>query len=132
MCAGSTRSRWAAARARSSRAPLFLYQFDHVVPGPTASRWGAFHSAEIPYAFGTLDAVERPFTSVDRVVSDKLMAYWVNFIRTSSPNGPGLPEWPEFSAESGEIMHLGAEPAALPVAPKERADFLARAIGARP
>ena len=52
--------------------------------------WDAFHSCEIGYAFGTLDALDRPFTKTDRPVSDRMMAYWMNFIKNWQSKWPRL------------------------------------------
>ena len=35
--------------------------------------------------------------------------YWVNFAKTGSPNGEGLPAWPQYSAEGDKYMELGDE-----------------------
>jgi para-nitrobenzyl esterase len=36
-----------------------------------------------------------------------MTAYWVNFAASGSPNGKGLPVWPEFKGASGKTMLLG-------------------------
>ena len=46
---------WAEDRRRTSRQAIFAYLFTHVEPGPDSATYGAFHSSEIPYVFGTLD-----------------------------------------------------------------------------
>jgi para-nitrobenzyl esterase len=33
--------------------------------------------------------------------------YWVNFATTGSPNDPGLPQWPLYTAESGDYLEFG-------------------------
>jgi para-nitrobenzyl esterase len=57
---------WAKRRMAGSRQPIYLYYFTHVEPGPQAQRYGAFHSSEMPYVFGTLDRADRPFAQEDR------------------------------------------------------------------
>lgn len=111
---------WAEARPAGA-APVFAYLYDHAEPGPNAALFGAFHTAEVPYVFGVLSGPDRQFTTADRRISDTLGRYWVNFVATGDPNGPGLPAWPRFG--SGRLMQLGdtvgPRPALSPV--KQRA-----------
>src|SRR5207244_13218034 len=70
------------------------------VQQPAAPR-GAAHSAEIQYAMGNLDLDKRyTWEPADYEVSKTMQAYFVNFIKTGNPNGPGLPNWPAYRAES--------------------------------
>ena len=119
---------WASARARRARTPLYLYSFDRALPGPEAARWGAFHSAEIPFVFGALGGADRPVSALDRRVADIVMRYWLRFVRTGDPNGADLPEWRPFAPESLDVMHLDDTPAMRPVAEASQAEFLTRAL----
>ena len=99
---------WARRRAAQCQTPLFLYLYDHIEPGAEAARWGAFHAAEIPYVFGTFKAApQRPYSAVDRRVARRVAGYWVNFVKTGIPNGPGLPHWPAFNADAPAVMEIG-------------------------
>jgi para-nitrobenzyl esterase len=65
---------------------------------PPAPR-GAVHSAEIQCAMGNLDLDKRyTWEPADYEVSKTMQAYFVNFIKTGNPNGPGLPNWPAYRA----------------------------------
>jgi para-nitrobenzyl esterase len=87
---------------------VFLYVFTQAPPGPRAAEFGAFHSAEIPYVFGTLSAApERGYTEEDALVSARMMTYWSNFVKRGDPNGEGLPGWSPATQGSPAAMELG-------------------------
>jgi len=99
---------WGRRRSARSRTPLYLYLYDHAEPGPDSATWGAFHGAELPYVFDTLDAApDRPFGAVDRKIAERMAGYWVNFVATGTPNGRGLPQWPAFDAAAPAVMEIG-------------------------
>lgn len=116
---------WAA--ARGGRAPLYYYDFEHVMPGDTALTYGSYHSSELPYVFGTLHTLTaRRFGPDDARVSAILQGYWVNFIKTGDPNGGGAPHWAAFDPASGSAMALGLEPHMRPITTPEKAAALRR------
>jgi para-nitrobenzyl esterase len=83
---------------------------------------GASHSAEIQYAMGNLDLDKRyTWEPADYEVSKTMQAYFVNFIKTGNPNGPGLPDWPAYSADNNyQRMHIDAKSQAEPEAHRDR------------
>lgn len=98
---------WADHRVRTARQPTFAYLFDHVPPGPEAHRYGAFHTADVPYVLATLDAApERGFTDVDRGVSALASSYWLNFVKSGDPNAAGLPLWPTLDPAAPTVMRI--------------------------
>jgi para-nitrobenzyl esterase len=96
-----------AERASSSRTPAYGYYFDHAIPWPERPEFGAFHTSEVPYVFGTLDKLKRPWTDADRKLSETMMTYWTNFATTGDPNGPGVPLWPAFTATQPVLLRIG-------------------------
>ncbi len=73
---------------------------------------GAPHACEIEYAMGNLHLVkEYAWTADDFKVSDTMLNYFTNFVKTGNPNGDKLPEWK--AAKAGEstppVMVLDVE-----------------------
>jgi para-nitrobenzyl esterase len=83
---------------------------------------GAAHSAEIQYALGNLDLDPRySWEPADYKVSKALQAYFVNFIKTGNPNGPGLEEWPAYRADINyKLMRIDVESHAEPEPHRDR------------
>lgn len=118
---------WASSRARSSSQPIYLYLFAHVEPG--TEEWGAFHTSEVPYALGNLNAsTTRAFTDQDARVSDQLLRYWENFIKTGNPNSPELPEWKAFGTAKPTMMRLDSTPGMQPLLSSEKLSFYERVV----
>ncbi len=73
---------------------------------------GAPHACEIEYAMGNLHLVkDYAWTADDFKVSDTMLNYFTNFVKTGNPNGGKLPEWK--AAKAGEstppVMILDVE-----------------------
>ncbi|MEM6703454.1 MAG: carboxylesterase family protein [Acidobacteriota bacterium] len=87
----------------------YLYSFSHAPPHPDKERLGAFHAAEIAYAFDNLDATGYEVDDVDRQLAKTMSSYWASFARTGVPTADGAPEWPAYDAETGAYLDLGSE-----------------------
>lgn len=107
--------------------PVYRYFFALPAP-PDDIKVGigyAYHSDELEYVFGTLDA--RPgakWRPEDRRLSDQMQAYWVNFARTGNPNGEGLPNWPAYTRDSWQMIVFDAAISARPDDHRDRYLFL--------
>jgi carboxylesterase type B len=117
------------ARARTAKAPAFVYFYDHVLPGPESARFGAFHTSEVPYVLNSLAESDRPFTAEDRRVAETLSSYWANFAARGDPNGPGLPHWPSTAEAPRMTMEIGDTNRAIPAAGNDaRFDLIRKLI----
>ncbi|KAK3526570.1 hypothetical protein QTP70_030708 [Hemibagrus guttatus] len=101
---------------KDSGAPVFMYEFQHTyneLQKKRPSFTGSDHGDELFFVFGLCFLnghikVDGHFTEEENKLCRTMMAYWGNFARTGSPNGPGLTPWPEFGAEA-EYLSIGLE-----------------------
>ena len=106
--------------------PVHTYFWTHRSPIHGSESRRASHGSEIDYVFGNLDPALADWTDADRAVAERMSGYWVNFIATGDPNGPGLPQWPAFSPELPRVMDLGTGFEPVPLAEPARLDFWKR------
>ena len=87
---------------------------------------GAVHSAEIEYAMGNLATnIDYAWTEDDYKVSETVLNYFANFIKTGNPNGDQLPIWPIATSEKDpEIMVIDVESKATKAENEARYFFL--------
>lgn len=120
---------------RKTGVPVYEYHFEEVpktkpgaMAGPIpAAELGSKHAGEIEYVFGTLKSQDGvPWTDDDFKVSEAMMSYWANFVKSGDPNGKGLPQWPKYDNPDGyQVMHLsGTSIHAAPDALRGRYEFL--------
>jgi len=82
---------------KQSRA--YLYQFIRLPDTATARKFGVHHGAELAYIFGNMSESDG-YNDTDRVLSNQMMDYWVNFARTGNPNGQNIVYWPAYKSKS--------------------------------
>lgn len=117
---------WAESWAKVS-SDAYLYYFTRVPPLPQAEYTGAFHAAEISYAFNNNGKANDYETEIDIRLADEISDYWVNFAKYGDPNGRDLPEWLPYAPRNGDYMELGDELVPGQHVLKEQLDFLQRA-----
>ena len=113
--------RWAHLQTHSGQAPAYLYFFTHTPPDQGLEQYGAYHGAEVMYAFDNLGADgDADYDEADHVLRDQLSGYWLNFVRTGNPNGPDLPEWSTFARAPEQVMEVGV-PSGMTARPRPEA-----------
>jgi para-nitrobenzyl esterase len=101
--------RWAHLQTQTGHAPAYLYFFTHTPPDKDLEKYGAYHGAEVMYAFDNLgEDGDADYDQADHVLRDQMRGYWLNFVRHGSPNGDGLPKWSAFQDAPEQVMELGA------------------------
>ena len=96
------------ANAKSNqKAPVYVAWFGWEPPMYNG-RMRAFHCIDICFWFYNTDLMithtgggKRP-----RMLSEKMSDALLQFMKTGDPNGSGLPKWPTYNSEKGEVMVL--------------------------
>lgn len=103
-----------ALNARKAKKPAYVYSFDWA---PQGSDFGACHTIELPFVFGTLAEFETaPMLKNGsikemQILSKQVRTSWLAFIKTGNPNSAsvgGLPNWPSFEVGTAPVMHINA------------------------
>jgi len=81
---------WVKNKQRNGFAPCFTYNFNRFLPGDDM---GAWHCADLMYAFSSLDFNWRPFEHIDYKISQQLSDAIAAFAKKGDPNCSSLPEW---------------------------------------
>lgn len=94
----------AKARALKGHGSTYVYYFDHVMPGENSAKYGAFHTAEVPYFLNNFSPLRKShWTQTDYDLGDKMSSYLVNFAKSGNPNGEGLEKWGAFKGDMSYI-----------------------------
>lgn len=118
------------ARDHAGTADAYVYYFTRVPPDPALREFGAYHAAELMYAYGTLGAAgDAGYTPADLRLSEQMTDHWVRFAATGDPNGPGLPRWPSVAESPEHVMELGERSGVRPRPRAEAVDFWLRRPG---
>ena len=99
------------AQDQAGNEPVYTYFFDRKPPGENP--FGAFHAADLYYAFGTLDRSWRPYDEIDYRVSQNMIDYISNFAKTGDPNDGCLPNWNPITSEYQMSLRFGDDEPAM-------------------
>ena len=103
----SMTQKWISNREMAS----YTWFFDRMLPGDDC---GAWHSSDLWYWFGTLDNCWRPMEQKDRDLSNQMVDYLCNFVRTGNPNQiEVLPTWIASGRGQNRVLMLGEKPTGM-------------------
>ena len=112
-------ARFVAREVSAAGQTAYEFKFSYVADSMRKEWPGAPHATEIPFVFNTVSArYEKALTDADEKMASNVNAYWINFAKTGNPNGPGLPNWPAYKADSDQLMNFAND------GPKAMADPL--------
>ena len=92
---------WALMEERQGRAPAYVYYFKRRLPGDD---WGAFHSSELWYTFGSYGKCWRPLTEADADLSSRMSHAFAGFITMGDPNWGGEASWRPCTKDDPFVM----------------------------
>ncbi len=96
--------KWIARREK----PSYTWYFDRMLPGDEN---GAWHSSDLWYWFGTLPNCWRPMEEKDYALSEQMVSYLCNFVKTGDPNKAAvLPTWIASDKMQKRVLILGEKP----------------------
>jgi len=88
-----------------------------------SNRFGAAHAVDIEYAFNTLDSKPAAWQAEDHMTALTLATSFANFVKTGNPNGPGVPDWPEFG-KTRQVMYVDSVSKPGPEQGRARYEFI--------
>jgi para-nitrobenzyl esterase len=110
---------WAAEQAHYGSAPAYIFMYSRVhpyIPGAAiadqdTATIGAYHTSDVPYWFGTQDALNlirptRKWTSYDRKLSNEMTDALIAFAKTGDPNTSAV-HWPKWTQQNEQLVEFG-------------------------
>ncbi|HLO60396.1 MAG TPA: carboxylesterase/lipase family protein [Bacteroidales bacterium] len=110
--------KWATLQNEYGKAPVYVYYFDQTLPPSPATMLfksnKPYHGSDLAYVFNHLDLDPKiKYTDEDRKLSQMMVEYYTNFVKTGNPNGVNLPQWPVFNPKNPRAMLLKGVPQAI-------------------
>ena len=116
---------WQLARHNNSAgAAAFLYEFTRAPPLPPGRHFheptppggfGAYHGAELWYAFDNLERQPWAWSAADRTLAKRMCSAWAQFARSGDPRVDGLEAWAPYDDALGAGIVLDSEPRFAPL-----------------
>jgi para-nitrobenzyl esterase len=114
----ATLGRQVAAWAQTQKQPAYVWLFTRRHPYVPGIRFadhdpatvGAYHTGDVPYWLGTLDALNlfrrtRDWQPVDMELAARMQGMLISFAKGNPPS----PDWPRFDAKRPRLMELGEQ-----------------------
>ncbi|XP_062978327.1 cholinesterase-like [Elgaria multicarinata webbii] len=102
-----------ASQMAEAGSPVFAYSFTHRPAFISAPDWiGVPHCAELPFMSGdplSMAGGNVTYTEAEVILSQRVMQYWGQFVRTGSPNGESGEQWPVFNGQM--FFRISTDPA---------------------
>uniref|UniRef100_UPI003AAFB1AC cocaine esterase-like n=1 Tax=Centroberyx gerrardi TaxID=166262 RepID=UPI003AAFB1AC len=116
---------------RDAGIPVYVYEFVHRPEMHKLSRPSfvkADHADDVGFMFGGCFwsghiKIIGNITEEEDKLCRTMMAYWANFVRTGSPNGADLVQWPQYDEQKQEYMELGLQQTVRQSLKRERVHF---------
>ncbi|SES44653.1 para-nitrobenzyl esterase [Streptomyces sp. yr375] len=98
----------------ATQVPTWRYEFADkhappLTPGTPPFPLGAQHASELPYLFD-LGGHPRTLTAAQHRLANTMINYWTHFARTTNPNTPSSPPWPQQTPLSLTPNHITPTP----------------------
>lgn len=119
---------WAIEQTKYGKAPAYIFMFSRVHPyisgvkiaDQDTATIGAYHTADVPYWFGTLDALNiirptRNWTAFDRELSAKMADCLIALANTGRPETASV-HWPAWKPDTEQLIEFGNSIRVLPMA----------------
>lgn len=114
---------WANIHSQNGR-KVYLYRFAHDIKPKGDALYGAFHTAEVPFAFDNLKFFNRNWDLQDHQLAKAMSSYWVNFVKNGNPNGTTLPTWQPYTPEKKMVMMFNEKPSPVTLPDASALDVL--------
>jgi para-nitrobenzyl esterase len=98
---------WANMQSAIGKSPVYVYNFNRKLPSSSPETdFGAFHTAEVAFAYDNLFTVNRPWEKADYALAKSMSTYWTNFVKTGNPNDASLVKWPVYNIRTMQVLQL--------------------------
>ena len=96
----------------SRHADVYMYNFEYVSSFGKEKNLGAYHTSELPFVFGQLEA-SGLVSEVEKRLAQDVRTRWVDFIKNGNPNEGAKPPtdiaWPTYDPSNPQALRMNAE-----------------------